>query len=125
MTLKKLKTPMTVYQADGTTQQVPYDPQVLAFVHLDMEIRNPLMSECGRLDVDPEYFGFEVYSTGGGCQALIKTLPNGDYLLLTDEDGFTIPATGDTTALLGRYNCKGKPIAVITLGDVPFDSDEE
>lgn len=125
MTLKTIKTPVTHYAADGSSWRVAYDPTVLAFVHEDMEIRNPMLSECGRFDVDPKYYGFEEYETGGHCLALIKTLENGDYLLLTDEDGGGIPETGDLNALLGRYTNEGVPIAVVTLGNVPFDSDEE
>lgn len=120
-----MKNPMTVYQADGTTKLVPYSAQVLAFEFEGFEIRDPQISECGRFVADPKKYGFKRHETGGGCTALILDLPNGDYLLITDEDGSSIPDLGDSTALLGRYTKDGNPIAVITLGDVPFDSDEE
>ena len=50
------------------------------------EIENPTMSECGRFSVSPEYYGFEVYGTGGPCSAWRKVREDGFVLLLTDWD---------------------------------------
>jgi hypothetical protein len=50
------------------------------------EIENPTMSECGRFSVSPEYYGFEVYGTGGPCTAWRKTREDGLVLMLTDWD---------------------------------------
>lgn len=116
--------PMTFYLPSGTTLLVEYDPRLMAFVHEDMEIRNPMMSECGRFGVDPKSYGFEQFHTGGGFMALYKELSDGDYLLLTNADGDDIPEQAEwATALLGRYNKDGEPLALITLLDIPMDSE--
>jgi hypothetical protein len=117
--------PCTLYFASGNQTKAPYLKEMLAFVHLDMEIRNPMMSECGRFGVDPKYYGFDEYHTGGGCMALRKMLPCGEYLLLTDSDGTNIPLAEEwATALYGRYYRDGSPAIMITLLDVPMDSEE-
>lgn len=40
-----------------------------AFEFNGTEITNPIISECGRFPVSPEYYGFEFASTGGGFTA--------------------------------------------------------
>lgn len=115
---------MRIYNSDGTTNDVPYDPDVLAFVHEDFQIRDPMISECGRFKLDPINYGFTPYHTGGGCMALRRELENGDYLLLTDSDGSGIPTQEDAkTALLGRYTAEGVAVAVVALGDIVMDSE--
>lgn len=115
------KLPCTLYLASGNEVNVPYSPDVLAFVHNDMQIRNPMMSECGRFGVDPKDYGFDEYHTGGGCMALRKMLPCGEYFLLTDADGCNIPLAEEwATALYGRYYRDGTPAIIITLVDVPY-----
>lgn len=122
--MSRTSRPMTMTLPSGTTLKVPYVPDLMSFVHEDMQIRNPMMSECGRFGVDPTVYGFEVWNTGGGCMALRKDLPNGDYLLLTDEDGCRIPEAAEwATAILGRYTGGGTPYATITLVDVPMDGE--
>ena len=124
--MSRLKRCMTMTLPSGTTLKIPYVKDLMAFEHDGMEIRNPMMSECGRFGVDPvEAYGFEVWHTGGGCMALRKDLPNGDYYLLTDADGSAIPTQEEwATAIYGRYTGGGTPYATIALLDVPMDSEE-
>jgi hypothetical protein len=35
--------------------------------------------------------GFEVWQTGGGCQAWGRTLPDGTYIMATDPGGAYLP----------------------------------
>lgn len=111
--------PLTIYLADGHEHKVPYSDELMAFTHGDMQIRNPLLSECGRFAVDPKDYGFEGWATGGGCVALRKELESGRYMLLTCSDGIDLPdASGDD--LLGLYSQSGEPIAMISIKDIPF-----
>lgn len=114
-----------LYNPDGTSYQAPYEDDVLSFEFEGISIRNPMLSECGRGPVDPKYYGFEEYHTGGGCMAYRLELPGGDYFLLTDGDGCGLPHCVEDaeTAILGRYNSEGDTIALITVGDIPFESD--
>jgi hypothetical protein len=113
--------PCTLYLASGNEVKVPYSADLLAFTHQEMQIRNPMLSECGRCTVDPRSYGFDEFHTGGGCMALRKMLPCGEYLLLTDADGCDIPSAEEwETALYGRYYHDGDPAILITLGDVPM-----
>lgn len=115
---------MKLVNDDGLEYEADYDPNVLAFVFEDMEIRNPFLSECGRFSVDPGYYGFKAVGTGGGCEALVKGLENGHYLMLSDEDGINIPDSKDISeALIGRYNEKGEMIAICAMKDVHMDTE--
>ena len=49
--------------------------------------------------------------TGGGCTALEFTFTNACYLLITDHDGASIPATVYESVLLGFYDENGEQIA--------------
>lgn len=124
--MSKSKTlPCTLYLASGNQVNVPYSADMLAFVHNDMEIRNPMMSECGRFMVDPQTYGFDLYHTGGGCMALRKMLPCGEYFLLTDDSGGDIPLAEEwAEAQYGRYYRDGSPAIIIELGDVPMAHEE-
>jgi len=114
---------VTLYLPSGTTVKVPYVPDALTFEEGGMQIRNPFLSDCGRFEVSPKEYGFVEYTTGGGNMALMKQLPHGKYMLLTDEDGTSIPETSEwKTALLGVYNGNGEPIVSVCMGDVPMDS---
>lgn len=115
--------PLTVYLADGTEMKVPYQPELMAFTHDDMQIRNPMLSECGRTAVDPKVYGFKEWERGGGCVALGKELDDGRYFLLTRSDGIC-PPLGLYTDLLGLYSEDGDPIALIQMGHIPFDSED-
>lgn len=111
--------PLTVYLADGTEHKVPYSDALMSFIHNDMQIRNPLLSECGRFAVDPKEYGFEGWHMGGGSIGLRKELEGGRYMLLTDSDGLDLPdSTGED--LLGLYSKDGEPIAIIRIKDIPF-----
>lgn len=76
------------------------------FEHNGMAIHNPMLSCCGRFEVSPETYGFKVVETGGGCKAWRLDLEHGDYILLTDEDGISLPESW-TTAIIGRYDVDG------------------
>jgi hypothetical protein len=55
----------------------------MTFTHEGHAISNPTLSECGRFEVSPEYYGFTVEWTGGGCTAWNKRV--GDkWVVLTD-----------------------------------------
>lgn len=51
-----------------------------------VEIEYPLMSECSRFSASPDYYGFVIFQTGGGCTAWRRDfLFNGKpvYMLIT------------------------------------------
>jgi hypothetical protein len=48
--------------------------------------------------------GFEVWETGGGCQAWGRTLPDGTYIMVTDAGGSDLP---DKETLVGVYDKDG------------------
>lgn len=86
---------------------------MIHFEHQGKTIYNPLLSACGRLLADPvKDYGFFAIDTGGGCQALCKTLPNGCQIWLTDADGSHLPDPGDVGALIGYYNRAAKEVVV-------------
>lgn len=53
-------------------------------------------------------FGFAETQTGGGCTALERTLPDGSYLLITDDGGCETPRTVKTEVLVGLYEDDGE-----------------
>lgn len=66
------------------------------FSHNGVEIENPTLSECGRFNISPEYYGFTIWQTGGGCTAhgrefnldgqnVIMLITNGDLCHVTDD----------------------------------------
>lgn len=111
--------PLTLYLADGAEHKVPYSDELMAFTFGEMNVRNPLLSECGRFAADPKDYGFEGWASGGGCVGLRKNLEGGRYMLLTDSDGLDLPdSTGED--LLGLYSKDGEPIAIITIKNIPF-----
>ena len=73
------------------------DPQTpFGFSFNDVEILNPTISECGRFHVSPEYYGFKIWETGGGCtahgqeflldgQPILMLITDGDLCHVTDE----------------------------------------
>ncbi len=112
---------MKLTDKTGLTIDVPYQPAILSFVFDDCEIRNPFLSECGRFSVDPaKHYGFEAVMTGGGCEALVVNLENGDCLMLTDDGGTGLPDNDDyEDAMIGRYNQEGEMIVVTSIRDIP------
>lgn len=123
--MSRSKRCMTMTLPSGTTLKIPYVADLMSFEHGGMNIRNPMMSDCGRFGVDPKEYGFVEYTTGGSNMALMKQLDNGDYLLLTDDSGTDIPVAEEwATAILGRYTGGGTPYATIALLDIPYESEE-
>lgn len=111
--------PLIVYLADGTEHKVPYSDELMSFTHGEMQIRNPMLSECGRFKVDPRIYGFESYETGGCNAALYKELEGGRYMLLTSGCGLELPAAAEGD-LLGLYTAGCDPLALIRIGDIPW-----
>ena len=72
------------------------DPAVLVHKVEAAEVRDELQPI---LDADPT---LEVVGTGGGCDALIKRLADGGWLVLTDAD-LNAPSHGREPGLLVRY----------------------
>lgn len=94
------------------------------FEHNGMHITNPTCCDSGgRFTVSPEVYGFEIEQTGGGCTAWVKrfALPQGGYLMLTDESG-TTHELGDPleTFLIGVYDDDGDEVSVhhAVVGDL-------
>jgi hypothetical protein len=59
------------------------------FIHQGIEITDPTISTCGRFPMPLENYGFEVWSTGGGCTAHCqKFMMDGKpiLMLLTDNN---------------------------------------
>lgn len=111
--------PLTLYLADGAEHKVPYSDELMSFSYGEMNVRNPLLSECGRFAAQPLQYGFEGWASGGCCVALRKQLESGRYLLLTGPSGADLPdATGED--LLGLYSQEGEPIAIISVKNIPF-----
>src|SRR3954447_2773003 len=55
--------------------------------------------------------GFELWETGGGSLAYSRVVPGG-YVLITREDGSTLPASADEPVLLGWYGAEGDNVPV-------------
>ena len=53
---------------------------------------------------------FKATHTGGGCTALEMQLPNGYYIMITDDDA-SIPLVHETTCVMGLYNKNGDMIS--------------
>jgi len=106
-------------EPNGLTREVPYDPNVLAFRHNGVEVRNPLLTPEGVPGADPvKDYGFELRHTGGGCMALVKRLECGDELFLTDADGVGIPDPASPyEGLIGRFDALGGQLAVADLAE--------
>ena len=85
--------------------------EIVFFEHNGHAIHNPTMSECGRFEVSPTYYGFELFHTGGGNTAWRLELTDTRYLLLTDSDGSTHIFEAGEPILLGLYEGDGEPIA--------------
>lgn len=62
-------------------------------------------SEVGRY---ARAYGYYLWHSGGGCFALRRDFPNGDYVLVTDNDvEVPIEETSDTKWQLGIYTADG------------------
>ena len=79
------------------------DLKDMSFTHDGHAITNPTLSECGRFEVSPEYYGFTIQYTGGGCTAWGKEVGN-NWVVLTDCDcSHKLGATG-SAFMIGFYD---------------------
>jgi hypothetical protein len=88
-------------------------PNEITFEHNGVNITNPTASECGRMGCSPKYYGFEIEQTGGGCTAWVKYLPDGTYLMLTDEVSANL--RDGQIADYGRYDVEGNELQLTTI----------
>lgn len=84
------------------------DPaSAFAFDHECMAIHNPTRSECGRFFASPDYYGFFIYQTGGGCTAWRRDFVLEDgrpcYMLVTAGDDATHEIEPEDRVTLGVY----------------------
>jgi len=99
------------------------------------EIRSVLRKKFSRLSPDQHHERnlrfdqrlekLEVVGTGGGCVAYEMALPDGGYMLLTDDDagiGFTDPLSEEF--YLGRYDKDGDPLETVGPGGSGDDSSD-
>lgn len=91
---------------------------MIPFDHNGQNIYSPFLSECGRFSVDPAQYGFVLAETGGGCKALIKTLPKGDQIWITDSSGCAVPESAED-AMMGYFRA-GEQLA---FWDCPSNSE--
>ncbi|MHD0644449.1 hypothetical protein ACYPKM_02280 [Pseudomonas aeruginosa] len=110
---------MKVMTDDGDYTNAPYDEKLLGFVHGNAYIRNPFFSPDGRSRVSPQFYGFVLTETGGGCEAWTLPLSCGGQLMLTDDGGCYLPDENYwESALLGRYRQDGSDIGYCVLGEI-------
>lgn len=57
---------------------------------------------------------YEVWESGGGCQALRRDLPSGKMFLITTEEGCELPVEGER-ASIGFYSADDELIAMKTI----------
>lgn len=73
-----------------------------------------------------ESMGFECWETGGGCQAMVRILPDGNQVAVTALDGCQLPVDDDW--LIGRYpnedwqpdGSRSWPTEPDTIATLPF-----
>ena len=53
---------------------------------------------------------FELSPMGGGCEAYVRTYPNGCYTVLSDHGGTTPPQKGGQLHMVGTYDEEGDEI---------------
>lgn len=64
----------------------PGEPVEFGFEHEGTWVVNPTVSECGRFVVTPDYYGFNIGDTGGGCTAWMRDVEPDMYMMVTAED---------------------------------------
>ncbi len=102
------------------------DDGTFAFFADGVEIEWPLATTCSRFPVQPDFYGFEVASTGGGCSAWARDFTfQGRRLamLITDVGGCEHEVSDDdATILLGVYE-DGEVLCnwVIAQGERGYD----
>lgn len=69
-------------------------------------IEIPTISECGRFPVSPEYYGFEVMHTGGGCTAhgQVFDLDGKRVLMLITDQNLNHIDSDSINATIGLYD---------------------
>ncbi|MCU9529376.1 hypothetical protein [Pseudomonas mosselii] len=96
-----------------------YDAAVLSFEFNGMAITNPFVDESTIVQVDPTYYGFAEAQIGF-IKALRLNLPEGRYMLLTDETGIKLPDMDDVDRnLLKLYDADGNLSAYCFIGHIP------
>ncbi len=90
------------YTDYGAPKLVPYDEDVMGFVHEGHQIRNPMLSACGKYQVDPVgTFGFTKLDNGKSTTFERPLEDGGKMRLHWTETEFT----------LERYSAEGRRIA--------------
>jgi hypothetical protein len=101
MLINERQTMKTLFKTND--KNAPY-----GFSFNDVEILNPTISECGRFNVSPEYYGFTIWQTGGGCTAHGQEFlldGNTVLMLITDKDVELIHVTDETeNCYIGLYD---------------------
>lgn len=87
----------------------PFNKGFVFFEEGGVHIENPFISSCGRFDCSPADYGFEIWDLGGGTKGYGKQLPDGNRIILTNQEGDSLP-TGETDALIGLYSSDGEEI---------------
>lgn len=89
---------MKVWDDKGNCSEVPYNAKLLALKVNLVYIYNFLSTPHGEASCNPARYGFEVVNDVHGCVNYRRDLPNGDYLVITNEDGDCLPLLGDEVA---------------------------
>lgn len=113
---------MKVFDPQGIEFEAPYDPQILAFIHDDAEVRNPMRSECGRFSIDPRVeYGFKNHMVDEVCVAWTRELPGAGTIFLINRDGGCPLLLGDDEhVVIARYDGSGKLLASSALSEIPW-----
>lgn len=99
----------------GFRKDVPYNAELMGVITVDgVVIHNPLRTPDNSAFCTPERYGFDVWETGGGCQAWGLELPDGTCITITDESGCGLPKEDDEySPMIGRSNAGGDDIASV------------
>lgn len=100
----------------GEQRAEVYCALTMSFAFEGQTIFNPLRTPDDSADCSPEFYGFTLWPTGGGCEAHGLKLPSGHYLLLTDADGYPVDLESPEdrkNAVLGRYDAEGNEMAMV------------
>lgn len=87
----------------------PFNKGFVFFEDGGVHIENPFISSCGQFECKPTDYGFEVWDLGGGTKGYGKQLPDGNRIILTNQEGNDLP-TGEDDALIGLYSADGEEI---------------
>lgn len=110
----------------GALVEAPYSPCKLAFIFEDDEIRNPMISPCGRFAVDPTIYGFVLAAVGPNDRVLVLELSDGQSLWLTDKTMKSPPnPQRPEDAVLSLIGRNGARLAHTTIGEVIMDDAQD